>query len=170
YRQFLAGDNMTAPNGPTREWKHWIANKCNTDATKFGITQACRWPFIRMSGTALGTRETLTLNNGTYYLDTTVPKTIQTTEQYNTEGSGSISLNTSVNVFQPDTQIDDHTFVGTYNVFFLYAKTSTRQTYLIYLGKKATAGNISAIQVALNTLTPTTLGSVPWLTPDTTQV
>ena len=77
YRQFLAGVKGTNAATSTREWKHWYQNGCNTDPTKFGITTACRWPFIRMAGTAKNTRETLTINNGTYYLDTTVPKTIQ---------------------------------------------------------------------------------------------
>jgi cell migration-inducing and hyaluronan-binding protein len=171
YRQFLAGVKGTNAATSTREWKHWYQNGCNTDPTKFGITQACRWPFIRMAGTAKNTRETLTINNGTYYLDTTVPKTIQQTEQYNGENAGS-SLNTSFNVFQPDTKIDDHTFIGTYNVFFAYAKPTTRQTYQIYLGPNATAADIKAIQVRLDTLNnqPDFPTKQPWLTTDTTQI
>ncbi|MGH7060935.1 MAG: hypothetical protein ACREFH_11140, partial [Stellaceae bacterium] len=99
YRQFLAGDpDLKDPThkNATREWKHWYANGCDKDQS----TTKCRWPFIRMSGTALSTRETLTLNNGTYYLDTTVPKTIQQTEPYNTQNGGR-SLGTFVNVFRP---------------------------------------------------------------------
>ncbi len=169
YRQFLAGDPGDLKNrtGQTREWQHWIANKCDIDQT----TTKCRWPFIRMSGTALSTRETLTLNNGTYYIDTTVPKSTQDTEQYNTQIGGR-SKTSFVNVFQPDTQINpDHKFIGTYNVFFVYAKPSTRQTYQIYLGKDATAADIKPIQVALHNLEVKTLGNEPWLPPaDTSQV
>jgi cell migration-inducing and hyaluronan-binding protein len=166
YRQFLAGTKGTDAATSTREWKHWYNNGCNTNRT----TTECRWPFIRMSGTALGTRETLTINNGTYYLDTTVPKTIQQSESYNTSNGGQ-SKNTFVNVFQPDTRIGDRTFVGTYNVFFLYEKTSTRQTYEIYLGKEATGADIKPIQVSLTNLnTITNLGSQPWLLTDTSQV
>ncbi|HEY3912313.1 MAG TPA: hypothetical protein VGM07_20865 [Stellaceae bacterium] len=170
YRQFLAGTKGDDAATSTREWKHWYGNGCNTDKTRFGITSKCRWPFIRMSGTALGTRETLTINNGTYYLDTTVPKAIQTTEQYNTSAGGQ-SKDTFVNVFQPDTKIDDRTFVGTYNVFFVYAKPSTRQTYQIYLGKEATAADIKAIQVSLTNLNDIKdLGAPPWLHADTSQI
>jgi cell migration-inducing and hyaluronan-binding protein len=165
YRQFLAGTKGADEAASTREWKHWYHNGCNTDPTKFGITEACRWPFIRMAGTSLSTRETLTINNGTYYLDTTVPAMLQKSEVYNTENNGN-SLNSFVNVFQPDTQINPNLkFTGTYNVFFVYAKPTTRQTYLIYLGKDATAAAIKAIQVRLDNLTnqpdfPTTQ---PWL-------
>ncbi|MGH7113296.1 MAG: hypothetical protein ACREE9_02245, partial [Stellaceae bacterium] len=169
YRQFLAGDPDTKDpdhRNATREWQHWYKNGCNTNPT----TTKCRWPFIRMSGTALGTRETLTINNGTYYLDTTVPKNIQKTENYNTSDGGR-SKNTFVNVFQPDTKIDDRTFIGTYNVFFIYAKPSTRQTYQIYLGKQATDADIKPIQVSLTNLNDIKdLGSAPWLHTDTRQV
>ena len=142
YRQFLAGDQGDLKNktGQTREWAHWVANDCSSNQT----TTKCRWPFIRMAGTAKRTRETLTVNNGTYYLDTTVGKTMQQTEQYNTQNGGA-SETTSFNVFQPDTKIDDHTFIGTYDVFFVYAKPSTRQTYQIYLGENATEADIKAI-------------------------
>ena len=79
-------------------------------------------------------------------------------------------------MFQPDAVINPGppptTFTGTYNVFFAYAKPTTRQTYLIYLGPNATAADIKAIQVRLDTLNnqpdfPTTQ---PWLTTDTTQI
>ncbi|MGH7058753.1 MAG: hypothetical protein ACREFH_00070 [Stellaceae bacterium] len=168
YRQLLAGDpGSTAKvrkvrgkltriraTQPSREWAHWIANGCNTDRT----TKECRWPFIRMSGTALSTRETLTVNNGTYYLDTTVPGDVQRAEKFNTTGIG-----TSVNVFQPG---------DTYFVFFVYAKPSTRQKYQIYLGENATAADIKAIQMRLDTLQiqPTFGTAQPWLTTDTSQV
>ncbi|HEY1258381.1 MAG TPA: hypothetical protein VGF34_03970 [Stellaceae bacterium] len=171
YRQFLAGDqdkdDPTHKNA-TREWKHWYQNKCDKDQT----TLECRWPFIRMAGTAINTRETLTVNNGTYYLDTTVPFTIQKTEPYNTQNGGA-STTSSVNVFQPDTQINPNLkFIGTYNVFFVYAKPSTRQTYQIYLGKDATAADIKAIRVKLIDLTlDHEFGAKqPWLDVDTSRV
>jgi hypothetical protein len=111
-----------------------------------------------MSGTALSTRETLTINNGTYYLDTTVPGAVQRAETFNTTGIG-----TAVNVFQPG---------DTYYVFFVYAKSSTHQKYQIYLGKNATAADIRAIQMQLNSLTiqPKFGTSQPWLTIDTSAV
>jgi hypothetical protein len=147
YRQFLAGnqdkDDPTHKNA-TREWKHWYQNNCDKDMD----TPKCRWPFIRMAGTAKNTRETLTVNNGTYYLDTTVPFTMQKNEPYNTQNGGS-SETASVNVFQPDEDVNGSKFHGTYDVFFVYAKPSTRQTYQIYLGTNATAADIKAIRVSL---------------------
>ncbi|MGH7065728.1 MAG: hypothetical protein ACREET_16770, partial [Stellaceae bacterium] len=131
YRQFLAGTKGADAATSTREWTHWFANGCDTDLT----TTKCRWPFIRMAGTDKGTRETLTVNNGTYYLDTTVPEDIQRKEIFNTQNRG-----TSVNEFRPG---------DTYNVFLVYAKPTTRQTYQIYLGKDAKAADIKAIQAYL---------------------
>jgi hypothetical protein len=153
YRQFLAGDKT----GQTREWEHWIANNCNTDPTKFGITKPCRWPFIRMAGTALGTRETLTVNNGTYYIDTTVPLSMQLSEVYNTSGTNGATSNVTASPFLAN---------ETYYVFFVYAKPTTRQTYEVYLGPGATAANVQPIQFRLDTLAVTTLNKQPWLTPD----
>ncbi|HEY1300688.1 MAG TPA: hypothetical protein VGF07_09340, partial [Stellaceae bacterium] len=83
YRQFLAGDANKA--NPTREWKHWYANKCDVNLN----TPQCRWPFIRMAGENIATRETLTVNNGTYYIDTAVPLTMQQSEDYN-NGQGNL--------------------------------------------------------------------------------
>jgi cell migration-inducing and hyaluronan-binding protein len=156
YRQFLAGNDGTNGQPRTREWAHWNANTCNTDATKFGITKACRWPYIRMAGTAKSTRETLTINNGTYYIDTTVPLSIQTTEVYNTSGAGGGTLNKNVNLFVAN---------GTYDVFLAYAKPTTHQTYQIYLGTNASTANVQPIQFRLDTQQVTTpSGANPWLT------
>jgi cell migration-inducing and hyaluronan-binding protein len=114
-----------------------------------------------MAGTAKLTRETLTVNNGTYYLDTTVPMAVQQMEKFNTQNGGQSST-TSFNVFQPG---------DTYYVFFVYAKPTTRQTYQIYLGKNATASAIKSIQVRLDNLNNiTNLGDVPWLATDPSQV
>ncbi|MGH7059230.1 MAG: hypothetical protein ACREFH_02485, partial [Stellaceae bacterium] len=91
-------------------------------------TPQCRWPFIRMAGADIAQRNTLTVNNGTYYFETTVPENIQKTEHLNCNGpEGKVTLNSSVNVFQND---------ETYYVFFLYAKETTKQTYQIYVGDK----------------------------------
>jgi hypothetical protein len=153
YRQFLAGKKGSDAATSTREWKHWFENGCDKDRT----TTKCRWPFIRMSGTDKGTRETLTVNNATYYLDTTVSEDIQRKEVFNTQNRG-----TAVNEFRPG---------ETYNVFFVYAKPTTRQIYLIYLGNDAKASNIKPIQVSLANLNDIkTLASAPWLETDTTQV
>ena len=158
YRQFLAGNpcnTKTDPKcttTPTREWKHWYQNGCDTNR----FTTKCRWPFIRMAGTDTGIRETLTVNNGTYYLDTTVSADLQNMEDFNTRNGGNTQT-LSINAFNPG---------QTYYVFFAYAKPSTRQTYEIYLGADATTAAVKPIQVPIftKTLQPMTLQSQPWLT------
>ena len=72
-------------------------------------------PYVRMAGQAIGQRSTLTVNNGSYYLDTTVPSSTQHDSTYYS----------FYNVFQPQT---------TYNVFLLFAKTNTVQKYSMYVG------------------------------------
>jgi len=165
YRQFLAGTpgdpmHKPIPIPPTREWAHWIANGCDTNQN----TPKCRWPFIRMAGENIATRETLTVNNGTYYIDTAVPLTMQTSETYNAQNGGG-STNSFFNVFVPG---------QTYTVFFAYAKNTTRQTYQIYLGTSATADNIKPVRVTLDTtaFAPTVVTPTPaWLPPvDTSKV
>src|SRR5262249_4342729 len=106
YRQFLAGGPVQKP----REWASWDTNGCNANTN----SPQCRWPFIRMAGEdTLGTRETLTVNNGAYYLDTAVPlemqkdiydkskppKIISHGEAYNQQGGPDISLDNAGNVF-----------------------------------------------------------------------
>lgn len=67
-------------------------------------------PFIRMAGTGIGQRSTLTVNHGTYYVDNTVSQ--------NKFGYGQSSL-----------------FLAneTYNMFFLYATPEMSQTYQFYV-------------------------------------
>lgn len=162
FRQYLAGTDGGNQAGSTREWTHWYQNKCNPTASP--DTAQCRWPFIRMAGEAIATRETLTVNHGTYYLDTTVPLSMQTTEDYNQQGGPTKSLDTFVNVFQPG---------ETYTVFFLYAKSSTAQSYQIYVGKDPKNGSVTPVQVPIPdaTLVPKPIsGTVSWLAVDTSQV
>jgi len=71
---------------------------------------------IRMAGMDLFQRSMLTLNNATYYIDTTVSEKTQRLTA------------ASLNVFEPG---------KTYYVFLLYAKPTTKQTYEIYVGKNA---------------------------------
>jgi hypothetical protein len=66
-------------------------------------------PSIRMMGQATGQRSSLTMSHGSYYMDTTVPTSIQ--------GSS--------NVFQPG---------QTYWFYVLYAKPSLHQTYSMFIG------------------------------------
>jgi len=167
YRQFLAGSK----DKKTREWAHWIANECNTTPS----TPQCRWPFIRMAGENLGSRETLTVNNGTYYIDTAVPLEMQKDihdgpvikshgEAYNQQAGIDASLDNQGNVFEPG---------QTYYVFFLYAKKSTRQTYQIYVGKDPSGGSVKPARVKIpNTnLVPAQEGNTAsWLTVDDSKV
>ena len=55
---------------------------CAANANRIG----CRWPFIRMAGTAIATRETMTVNGGAYYIDTTVSREMQDKEDLNIKG------------------------------------------------------------------------------------
>jgi hypothetical protein len=112
-----------------------------------------------MAGENIATRETLTVNNGTYYIDTAVPLTMQQSEDYN-NGQGNLFFN----VFRTK---------ETYKVFFIFAKNTTRQTYQIYLGTAATKDAIMPVRVSLDTdqftTTPVT-GKTDWLVKDTTKV
>jgi hypothetical protein len=82
-------------------------------------------PTIRMAGQAVSQRSTLSVNHGTYYMDTTVSETTQ-------RAGGSDSL---INVF-----MGDHT----YYTFLLFAKPkpddplkgppATKQVYKMYIG------------------------------------
>jgi cell migration-inducing and hyaluronan-binding protein len=69
----------------------------------------------RMMGQNTFQRSALTVNNGTYYIDTTVKKETQ-----------KIHHADSVNEFQPG---------GKYDIFFLYANKNTKQVYQLYVGK-----------------------------------
>ena len=66
YRQLLTGNDGKDGKPRTREWKRWFDAKCDVNPK----TPQCRWPFIRMAGQNMYQRNTLTLNGGTYYLDT----------------------------------------------------------------------------------------------------
>ena len=112
YRQYLTKVEMD----------RWTDDKykCSDQAKPPRTPKAnCRWPFIRMAGEDLSQRETLTINNGTYYVDTTVSLDTQNTENYTTTAPRFL------NVFKAG---------ETYYMFFAYVKPSTVQTYQIYVG------------------------------------
>ena len=71
---------------------------------------------IRLMGQATFQRSSLTVNNGRYYIDTSPSKAAQ-------KKQGNITL---LNVFRSG---------GTYYVFQVFAKKTTKQTYDIYVGK-----------------------------------
>jgi hypothetical protein len=99
-------------------------------------------PVVKLQGQSLYQRSTLTVNNGKYFIDTTVDKATQ-------EAANQYSVNrgdrpNSLNVFHAG---------DTYYVFPLWAKASTRQTYIIFVGKGDAqyqaniAKNVQAVQV-----------------------
>ena len=97
YRQFL-----TAP-----EYSAWQSNNK-------------MYPSIRMMGQSLGQRSTLTMNHGSYYIDTTVPLDVQ--EAAPPQGGTQV---TNPNVFVAG---------QSYYIYVLYAKPSLHQTYSLYIG------------------------------------
>jgi len=134
YRQLLTGNQ----HGKTREAKTWITAGCNEEKTK--ALPQCRWPFVRMGGQSTFNRSSLTANHGTYYLDTSVTLAQQLAENFsNTKPCPqNVTKDTpacaprSVNVFLKG---------QTYYMFFLFAKTATKQTYQIYVGPGFTVGS-----------------------------
>ena len=67
YRQYLTGVDAGDAANSTGEVKTWYANGCVGDKT----TAACRFPFVRMGGQSTYQRSSLTVNHGTFFLDTT---------------------------------------------------------------------------------------------------
>jgi cell migration-inducing and hyaluronan-binding protein len=125
FRQYLTGQDMGRDSGKsTREWAKWYKDdpKTGENCDKNPNTVTCRWPFIRMAGTATATRGTMTVDGAAYYIDTTVPWAMQAEEDFNQQRKGAEFFN----VFLHD---------QTYTVFFLYLKPETHQTYQIYVGK-----------------------------------
>jgi hypothetical protein len=116
------------------------------------------------AGAAIATRETLTVNGGAYYIDTTVPRDMQEKEVFNQQGPALGSKTSSYNVFEPN---------ESYTVFFLYLKDTTHQTYRIYVGKDFADDGIRAVQVGIPdaNLKVNTLSGIPsWLKVDRSAV
>jgi hypothetical protein len=132
YRQFLVGNNTAGSE--TGEWLTWKNHNCNADPS----TMRCQFPFARMAGTANYQRSILTVNGGTYYIDTNVSQT----QQRNSRALGIDSDKASTYVECENKPIGNcqprsvNVFQGgqTYYVFFVYAKGSTQQTYQVYVG------------------------------------
>jgi cell migration-inducing and hyaluronan-binding protein len=167
YRQYLTGTKDPDKKNSTREWKRWQDNGCDVNGSK----QECRWPFIRMAGADISQRETLTVNNGLYFLDTTVSKEVQQTEKFkhprecprdNPQCEVQVR---SVNVFKGD---------KTYHMFFVYAKRSSRQKYQIFVGKSFNQTNgFKQIRMIIETKQLTHMPPITnkvWATPDYSRV
>jgi hypothetical protein len=118
----------------------WTNNNCSTP-TCYGVplyrqsltaaefenyqTNNTRYS-IRMMGQASAQRSTLTLNHASYYIDTTVPLSVQN------PNNGA----RQVNVFQGG---------QSYDVFFLFATNTAKQTYSIYIGTGLTEAQAQAV-------------------------
>lgn len=106
---------------------------------------------IRMMGQETAQRSSLTVNNGTYYLDTTVAKETQLACG-STDGANPCVIN----VFKEN---------QSYYLFTIFAKESTKQTYRFYVGE-GTAFDPAAITMVLapigtNPIPFTELGTLP---------
>lgn len=98
---------------------------------------------IRMAGQATGQRSTLTVNHGTYYLDTQVSKATQLTDVVSKAACpvptpGDKPCN--INVFRTG---------QVYYVFLIYAKADTTVTYRFYVGPGATDAPATELDVNL---------------------
>lgn len=148
YRQFLTGVKGKDEASSTREWAHWFKNKCDTNQN----TPQCRWPFMRMAGEDFYQRNSLTVNHGMYFLDTSNPRE----QQFGKPGTPGEKFDEitpcqvedkdhckprSVNVFKAG---------ETYYVFFLYAKQSTEQTYQIYVGDGFDLNTIKGVRMKID--------------------
>ncbi len=132
---------------------HWWTRDCATPLC-FGVPLYREFlrkgeggkPYIRMAGQAIAQRSTLTLNNGTYFMDTTPSSQVQH------EWSGNI-----------DNQYRGNQFMGDhwYYVFLLYAKPgdadgkllpdTTKQTYRIWVGPNFDkTQDVKAIQIKVD--------------------
>jgi hypothetical protein len=118
---------------------------------------------IRMMGQETSQRSSLTVNNGTYYIDTTVDKDRQLAC-----GSTDPKNPCVINVFREN---------QTYYLFLIFAKESTTQTYRFYVGDPKTTSfepaNIHMVQaqIGLNPIKYDDLGTIPagrarWLNND----
>ena len=79
-------------------------------------------PEIRMMGQGTGQRSNMTLNHGSYYIDTTVPREDQGVEN-------------------PNVFLGGHS----YYLYFLYATPQFHQTYSLYIGKVPEQEGLNAV-------------------------
>jgi hypothetical protein len=142
YRQYLTGFKKDPQTGlPSREWETWYASGCDKSMVDDGgkVKKGCKYPFTRMNGANEWQRDVLTVNNGKYFIDTTVgketqqkttdlgrPGTVQDQYVECSERKSGHCEQRSVNVFMGG---------KSYFLFFLFAKADMKQTYQIYVGK-----------------------------------
>ncbi|MGB8770821.1 MAG: G8 domain-containing protein [Candidatus Korobacteraceae bacterium] len=152
----------------SQDYLHWWANSCayprcygvplyrqDINPDEQGQTQ----PFIRMAGQGISQRSTLTVNHGSYYMDTTVSDATQ--GMWPAIGGPPLK-----NVFKAKDESLNST--GTYYTFLLFATTATHQTYSLYVGpgfnSDPNTGDLYAVQVDVSSspLVPTKKGAIKW--------
>jgi len=155
------------PGWPPPDSAHWWAIACSTPQC-YGVPlyrqdlnpgEEGTKPFIRMGGQSIAQRSTLTVNHGTYYMDTTVSEKTQRAFV-----AAQLSGPAYVNVF-----IGGHT----YYTFLMFAKPksdessgppATRQTYQMYVGTKDFNLDTDVVATRVNTENaPLTFGNpIAW--------
>jgi len=155
------------PGWPPPDSAHWWAIACSTPQC-YGVPlyrqdlnpgEEGTKPFIRMGGHSIAQRSTLTVNHGTYYMDTTVSEKTQRAFV-----AAQLSGPAYVNVF-----IGGHT----YYTFLMFAKPksdessgppATRQTYQMYVGTKDFNLDTDVVATRVNTENaPLTFGNpIAW--------
>jgi len=105
---------------------------------------------VRMGGQSTYQRSTLTVNHGVYFMDTSIKQdTQQKVEAFSPVTECSVTASNlpcsprSVNVFQSG---------QTYYVYFLFAKTNTKQTYQIYVGPGFNVNSVQAVRTDLTVM------------------
>jgi cell migration-inducing and hyaluronan-binding protein len=161
FRQHLTGSNA---GGGTREWQSWISNGCDDIAN--AAQARCQFPFIRMGTQNSWQRSAMTVNHGTFYIDTSISQHTQTLSQFNDPSSGYFDCSIrAAGACQP---LSVNTFVGgqTYYVYFIYAKGTTRQVYQMYVGEGFDPDNmVQAIRMDIDTIPfKPKGGTFPWAT------
>jgi hypothetical protein len=156
YRQLLTEEEKKAwENANCKD----AENRTKTEEEKKVWEKKCRGPMVRMGGQATYQRSTLTINHGTYFLDTTVSAQKQekgedftSTKPCDIVKEGSCEPR-SVNVFEAK---------ETYYMFFPFAKNATKQTYQIYVGNGFKRDTVKAIRPKLLTLPVESVREVDW--------
>lgn len=145
YRQYLTSDS--APDNK-REWQKWVEAGCDHPEKMDAQTHAktCDWPFIRLAGISMWQRSALTAYDGKYYLDTTLSQEAQRkTEDLGRPGiAQEVYVECEYQKEKKTKQNEDlqcqprsvNVFEGgkSYNLFLVFAKQNTSQTYQIYVG------------------------------------
>jgi hypothetical protein len=162
YRQFLTGSGSGAG---TLEFATWIANHCASASPTGPAPVGCQFPFIRMGTQNTFQRSAMTIDHGTYYIDTTVAQKTQADSQFNDPTSGYVDC--SIQTTGPCQQLSVNAFVGgqTYYVYFIYAKGTTKQIYQMYVGPDFKLDtDVKAVRMTLGKVPYAPVGTIDWST------